>query len=335
MGLDEPVEWPELVGAFPGALTFLADPGGSPPARWPAIPRGRRGGPGRRAGRRPDGGGGRAGRRGRLDRDPVGMQHVTNRDRRTGRLCGPARPGRGGVRNDRLRGDRQDAGARPGGRGPERAVRHRRRPRDRPGPVMLFGFPIKTAVGTSLFVILLPTGLLGVLEYWKTGNIEPAAGLWIALASSSGPTSAPMSRPRLAGDDEAALRRLPAGRRRLFPVRRRRKSPSSRAEADAKPVPPEAAGGAPDASGRPLTARLVLVDRPDVAVGVAEGELAPAPVAGRSARPRRSAWPPRPGSVRRRRPRQGPAAGGGCPRRPGCRRTPAAWGSWGWSIRVK
>ena len=49
-----------------------------------------------------------------------------------------------------------------------------------PALVILFGFPIKTAVGTSLFALLLPTGLLGVLEYWKTGQLRPAAGLWIA-----------------------------------------------------------------------------------------------------------------------------------------------------------
>jgi uncharacterized membrane protein YfcA len=50
-----------------------------------------------------------------------------------------------------------------------------------PALVLLFGFGTKTAVGTSLFVILLPTGLLGVLEYWKNGELKVAAGLWIAL----------------------------------------------------------------------------------------------------------------------------------------------------------
>jgi uncharacterized membrane protein YfcA len=47
--------------------------------------------------------------------------------------------------------------------------------------VLIFGFDTKTAVGTSLFVILLPTGLPGVWEYWKNGEIKIAAGLWIAL----------------------------------------------------------------------------------------------------------------------------------------------------------
>lgn len=47
--------------------------------------------------------------------------------------------------------------------------------------VLIFGFEPKTAVGTSLFVILLPTGLLGVLEHWRNGNVKGYAGLFIAL----------------------------------------------------------------------------------------------------------------------------------------------------------
>ena len=50
-----------------------------------------------------------------------------------------------------------------------------------PALVMLFGYPIKLAVGTSLFVILFPTGILGVLENWKAGNIRATTGYWIAL----------------------------------------------------------------------------------------------------------------------------------------------------------
>jgi uncharacterized membrane protein YfcA len=50
-----------------------------------------------------------------------------------------------------------------------------------PALVLIFGFQAKTAVGTSLFVILLPTGLLGVLNYWKAGELRLGAGLWIAL----------------------------------------------------------------------------------------------------------------------------------------------------------
>jgi uncharacterized membrane protein YfcA len=50
-----------------------------------------------------------------------------------------------------------------------------------PALVMLFGFELKPAIGTSLFVILLPTGLLGVLEYYKNGQMKISAGLLIAL----------------------------------------------------------------------------------------------------------------------------------------------------------
>ncbi|MFI5461620.1 MAG: sulfite exporter TauE/SafE family protein [Isosphaerales bacterium] len=50
-----------------------------------------------------------------------------------------------------------------------------------PALVLMFGFGIKTAVGTSLFVILLPTGLLGVLEYYRNGEMKITAGLFIAF----------------------------------------------------------------------------------------------------------------------------------------------------------
>jgi hypothetical protein len=50
-----------------------------------------------------------------------------------------------------------------------------------PALVLIFGFEIKTAIGTSLFVILLPTGLLGVLEYHKNAQLKVPAGLLIAL----------------------------------------------------------------------------------------------------------------------------------------------------------
>ena len=60
-----------------------------------------------------------------------------------------------------------------------------------PALVLIFGFDIKTAVGTSLFVILLPTGFLGVWEYWKNGELKIAAGLGSPSASSAGPTSVP------------------------------------------------------------------------------------------------------------------------------------------------
>ena len=53
----------------------------------------------------------------------------------------PCSPGLRRRQDDRERGDRQDAGARPGRRGPQRHIRHRRRPRDRPGPGDALRFP--------------------------------------------------------------------------------------------------------------------------------------------------------------------------------------------------
>jgi uncharacterized protein len=50
-----------------------------------------------------------------------------------------------------------------------------------PALIFFFGYEARTAVGTSLFVILLPTGLLGVINYWRAGELKAAAGLWIAL----------------------------------------------------------------------------------------------------------------------------------------------------------
>lgn len=47
--------------------------------------------------------------------------------------------------------------------------------------IVLFKFEPKTAVGTSLFALLLPTGLLGVLEYWRRGEIRFLPGALIAL----------------------------------------------------------------------------------------------------------------------------------------------------------
>ncbi len=41
-----------------------------------------------------------------------------------------------------------------------------------PGMVLLLGFGDKKAVGTSLATILLPVGILGVIEHWRAGNID-------------------------------------------------------------------------------------------------------------------------------------------------------------------
>ncbi len=41
-----------------------------------------------------------------------------------------------------------------------------------PGMVLLLGFDDKKAVGTSLATILLPVGILAVLEHWRAGNLD-------------------------------------------------------------------------------------------------------------------------------------------------------------------
>lgn len=50
-----------------------------------------------------------------------------------------------------------------------------------PALVILFELPIKTATGTSLFALIWPVGLLGVIAYWRTNHLEPRLGLWIAV----------------------------------------------------------------------------------------------------------------------------------------------------------
>jgi uncharacterized membrane protein YfcA len=50
-----------------------------------------------------------------------------------------------------------------------------------PALILLFGLDLKTATGTSLFAQLLPVGVLGVLEYWRRGEVQLASGLWIAV----------------------------------------------------------------------------------------------------------------------------------------------------------
>nr|CAA9226316.1 hypothetical protein AVDCRST_MAG63-747 [uncultured Armatimonadetes bacterium] len=41
-----------------------------------------------------------------------------------------------------------------------------------PGMVLLLHYPDKKAVGTSLATILLPVGILGVIEHWRAGNVD-------------------------------------------------------------------------------------------------------------------------------------------------------------------
>jgi uncharacterized membrane protein YfcA len=50
-----------------------------------------------------------------------------------------------------------------------------------PALVIIFEMPLKTATGTSLFALMWPVGLLGVVAYWKSGHMNVWHGLWIAV----------------------------------------------------------------------------------------------------------------------------------------------------------
>jgi uncharacterized membrane protein YfcA len=50
-------------------------------------------------------------------------------------------------------------------------------------PALMFVAGMKpiTATGTSLGALLLPVGALGAYEYYRRGNLEMRASLWVAL----------------------------------------------------------------------------------------------------------------------------------------------------------
>jgi len=50
-----------------------------------------------------------------------------------------------------------------------------------PALILLAKFQPQVATGTSLGALLLPVGALGAWEYWRRGNLNVAAALWIAL----------------------------------------------------------------------------------------------------------------------------------------------------------
>ena len=50
-----------------------------------------------------------------------------------------------------------------------------------PALVIMFQMPIKTATGTSLFALMWPVGLLGVMAYWREGHLNPRFGAVIAV----------------------------------------------------------------------------------------------------------------------------------------------------------
>ena len=50
-----------------------------------------------------------------------------------------------------------------------------------PALVLAFGIDQKVATGTSLFALIWPVGLLGVLEFWRNGKLRADYGAWIAI----------------------------------------------------------------------------------------------------------------------------------------------------------
>ncbi len=50
-----------------------------------------------------------------------------------------------------------------------------------PGLILLAGFPIAKAAGTSLAALLLPVGLFGALEYYRAGQVDLRAAAIIAV----------------------------------------------------------------------------------------------------------------------------------------------------------
>ncbi len=50
-----------------------------------------------------------------------------------------------------------------------------------PSLILLFSLDTKTATGTSLLALLLPTGLLGLRVYWQHGQVRVPEGLIIAF----------------------------------------------------------------------------------------------------------------------------------------------------------
>lgn len=51
-----------------------------------------------------------------------------------------------------------------------------------PALIFLLGMSQLNAQGTSLFILLLPIGILAVMNYWKAGQINWSFGLVVSLA---------------------------------------------------------------------------------------------------------------------------------------------------------
>jgi uncharacterized membrane protein YfcA len=50
-----------------------------------------------------------------------------------------------------------------------------------PALTYILGFSQERATGTSLAVLLPPVGILACIQYYRTGNVDLKAALWIAL----------------------------------------------------------------------------------------------------------------------------------------------------------
>ncbi len=54
-----------------------------------------------------------------------------------------------------------------------------------PAMVLLYGMTQQSAIGTSLIALLLPVGLLGIIEYYRSGKISTEI-IWIGLIIAAG-----------------------------------------------------------------------------------------------------------------------------------------------------
>jgi hypothetical protein len=105
--------------------------------------------------------------------------------------------------------------------------------------VMLFGLTQKAATGTSLFALLMPVGLLGVLEYRRRQEIRLDYGLLIALGLFAGAYFGARLTDLVSDrHHEANLCPLPDRRGELLPDHDLRGFPRPAAGCGAAEVPP-------------------------------------------------------------------------------------------------
>ena len=77
-------------------------------------------------------------------------------------------------------------------------------------PILVLGYGLdqKTATGTSLFAIMWPVGILGVIEFYKRGELRPVLGGMIAVGMLFGTY---IGARLVAGLSQAGLQRIYAG----------------------------------------------------------------------------------------------------------------------------